>query len=137
MLDSGMMGWYRVIDDLWIPDPRDQRGAAWLYRAVMQHEYPSWNRVVDCIKGRAKHCAATLEASQCEYALGLASDLPKVSVASVSTVVTRMSETKQAQWTVRDSDMLVPSSSRTQALDGSSSARAWKDGSAHTAFVDL
>jgi hypothetical protein len=137
ILDSGTMGWYRVIDDLWIPDPRDQRGAAWLYRAVMRHEYPSWNRIVDCMKGRVSLCASTGEAFQCEYALGLACDLPKVSVASVSTVVTRMSNTRQTQWTVRDSEMLVPSNSGIQAQEGSSSAKAWRDGSAHTAFVDL
>ncbi|TEB30747.1 hypothetical protein FA13DRAFT_1853153 [Coprinellus micaceus] len=104
---SGTMGWYRVIDDLWIPDPRDQRGAAWLYRAVMRHEYPSWNRIVDCMKGRVSLCASTGEAFQ------------------------------QTQWTVRDSEMLVPSSSGIQAQEGSSSAKAWRDGSAHTAFVDL
>ncbi|KAJ3538641.1 hypothetical protein NMY22_g5082 [Coprinellus aureogranulatus] len=134
---SNMMTWYRVVDDLWVPDPRNLRGATWLYSTVMRGEYPSWDRVVDSLKSRVYQWAPGQE--RFDFGLALARELPKAPLASVATVLTRMSETRQTQWTVRDSEVVVPTRRRPthDACATGSYANEWKNGNGHGAFVEL
>lgn len=133
---SGAMTWYRVIDDLWIPDPRDQRGAAWLYRIVMRREYPSWNRVLQCLRSRVS--LRSLDNSRFERALVLAEHLLEVPLASVSAVVTRTGETDETQRTARDNEDAPPQCGSLPGCDPlGASARDWRTGNGHRAFVEL
>ncbi|KAJ3504641.1 hypothetical protein NMY22_g17852 [Coprinellus aureogranulatus] len=103
----------------------------------MRGEYPSWDRVVDSLKSRVYQWAPDQE--RFEYGLTLARELPKAPLASVATVLTRMSETRQTQWTVRDSEVVVPTrrGPTHDACATESYANDWKTGNGHSAFVEF
>lgn len=148
------MTWHRAIDSLWLPDARDNRGALWLYEAVMSKKYPSWNRVVDTMKNRIYSFMPEPELH--ENALALASGLPRCSVASVTLATGRRWSISTGSEESSDGSeegpvgistvdvnkgflLRKPSSSKTEhATPGRAKLlRDWKTGKGHRAFLEL
>ncbi|KDR79497.1 hypothetical protein GALMADRAFT_1243212 [Galerina marginata CBS 339.88] len=47
------LSWYRISDNVWIPDPRHTAGGSWLYDTVVLRRHPKWNTIVASLEEKA------------------------------------------------------------------------------------
>lgn len=52
--DSYGLKWIRVVDDVWLPDPYDQRGVKWLTNMLYSNQFPQWGRVLVAVQRRTQ-----------------------------------------------------------------------------------
>lgn len=50
--DSKELSWYRISENVWIPDPQHTAGGSWLYNTIVLKRHPSWNTFVDGLEDR-------------------------------------------------------------------------------------
>lgn len=46
------LSWYRISENVWIPDPQHTAGGSWLYNTIVLKRHPSWNTFVDGLEDR-------------------------------------------------------------------------------------
>ncbi|TFK37845.1 hypothetical protein BDQ12DRAFT_723920 [Crucibulum laeve] len=51
---SNSLSWFRIAENMWIPDPRDPIGVNWLFERVVARTYPGWERVIDNLEERVR-----------------------------------------------------------------------------------
>ncbi|KAF6742556.1 hypothetical protein DFP72DRAFT_830366 [Ephemerocybe angulata] len=164
---SAGVTWHRVVDGLWLPDPRNQCGAVWLYESVMSRKYPDWNRVVKFLETRVAFSSA-LDLPHLQPPLEWLEDLAHASVVSIVISTHPDGEPRQIRWAISPgttwglldtgdapssrlgdqegalaflNSTLDPGSPDLPVKPPSSSAkvslRDWKSGRGHRSFMEL
>lgn len=57
--DSKELSWYRISENVWIPDPQHTAGGTWLYNTIVMKRHPRWNNFVDGLEDRLEKTAPT------------------------------------------------------------------------------
>jgi hypothetical protein len=48
--DSEDLSWYRISENVWIPDPKHRAGAAWLSDAIKSKQHHKWDTISESIE---------------------------------------------------------------------------------------